>query len=62
MRRMICLHYVLKTKWLCIILNILNKNRRKEMKHATENFDKLIEEKLKVVFTILKEKETFGIY
>ena len=62
MDRIACLHLVLRTKWLCIILNVLNKNRRKEMEHAVKNFDKITLEKVTYVKRILEEEEHFGIY
>lgn len=62
MDRIACLHLVLRTKWLCIILNVLNKNRRKEMEHAVKNFDKITLEKVTYVIRILEEEEHFGIY
>ena len=60
--RIDCLNSILRIKWLCIILNILNKNRRKEMEHTVQNFDTIIEERLEFVQKILEEKKTFGIY
>ena len=60
--RIDCLHSILRVKWICIILNILNKNRRKEMKQTVQNFDKITQDRVKYVQNILEGKERFGVY